>query len=31
LPFVFDADITRDDLDLLADALTAEIEVLPAR
>jgi Mrp family chromosome partitioning ATPase len=31
LPFVFDADITRRDLDLLADAFTAEIEALPAR
>jgi hypothetical protein len=30
LPFVFDADITRDDLSVLADALTAEIEALPA-
>jgi anion-transporting ArsA/GET3 family ATPase len=30
LPFVFDADITRDDLDVLADALTAEIEAMPA-
>lgn len=31
LPFVFDADIARRDLDVLADALTAEIEALPAR
>jgi anion-transporting ArsA/GET3 family ATPase len=31
LPFVFDADITRVDLDVLADALTAEIEALPAQ
>jgi anion-transporting ArsA/GET3 family ATPase len=31
LPFVFDADITHGDLDVLADALTAEIEALPAR
>jgi anion-transporting ArsA/GET3 family ATPase len=31
LPFVFDADITHADLDVLADALTAEIEALPAR
>jgi anion-transporting ArsA/GET3 family ATPase len=31
LPFVFDADITHADLDVLADALTAEIETLPAR
>jgi anion-transporting ArsA/GET3 family ATPase len=31
LPFVFDADITRDDLGVLADALTAEIEAMPAR
>jgi hypothetical protein len=31
LPFVFDADITRDDLGVLAAALTLEIEALPAR
>jgi anion-transporting ArsA/GET3 family ATPase len=31
LPFVFDADITRGDLDVLAGALTTEIEALPAR
>ncbi|MCU1430706.1 MAG: oxyanion-translocating ATPase [Actinomycetia bacterium] len=31
LPFVFDADISRPDLDVLADALTREIEALPAR
>jgi anion-transporting ArsA/GET3 family ATPase len=31
LPFVFDADITRDDLAVLADALSAEIESMPAR
>jgi anion-transporting ArsA/GET3 family ATPase len=31
LPFVFDADITRPDLDVLAGALQAEIEALPSR
>jgi anion-transporting ArsA/GET3 family ATPase len=31
LPFVFDADICRPDLDVLADALTSQIEALPAR
>jgi anion-transporting ArsA/GET3 family ATPase len=31
LPFVFDADITRPDLDVLAEALEAEIEALPSR
>jgi Mrp family chromosome partitioning ATPase len=30
LPFVFDADIRRPDLELLADALTAAVEALPA-
>jgi anion-transporting ArsA/GET3 family ATPase len=31
LPFVFDADISRDDLGVLAASLTTEIEALPAR
>jgi anion-transporting ArsA/GET3 family ATPase len=31
LPFVFDADINRPDLDVLAGALQAEIEALPSR
>jgi anion-transporting ArsA/GET3 family ATPase len=31
LPFVFDADIARPDLDVLAGALASQIEALPAR